>query len=54
MFYFKFSKINLNTFSKTIIIIIFSYILIEPIYNIFVNTVTVCYLKVYTIAKKDF
>lgn len=54
MFYFKFSKINLNAFSKTIIIDMFSYILIEPIYSIFVNTVTVYYLKVYTIAKKNF
>ncbi len=54
MFYFKPPKINLNIISKTIVLGIYCYILIELIYCIFIENIIVSYLNVYTTIEKDF
>lgn len=51
MFYFQLPKINLIISSEIIVFGIKSYILIEIVYDIFVNKVKVYYLKVYIVAK---
>lgn len=53
IFYFQLLKIYLNIILKTIVFDIYSYILIEPIYFIFIKDVMVNYFKIYVIIKNE-
>lgn len=47
----KFFEIDLDTYLEIKIFLVIGYVWIELVYYIFVNKVTICFLKVYTITK---
>ncbi len=54
MFCLKLFKIYLNVFLKIIIIGIYNYILIKPVYIVLIKEIMIYYLKIYGIGKEDF
>lgn len=54
MFCLKPLKINVNTVLKTIVFSIYSCILSEFVYCIFVKDVMISYLNVYAVIKEDY
>lgn len=54
MFCLKLCKIYLNTVPKTVILDVKGYVLIESIYNKFIEKVMVSYLNIKFLHKKNF
>lgn len=54
LFCLKHLKIDLNTVPKIVIFDICRYVLMEPVYCVFVENIMVRYLNIYGVSKKDF
>lgn len=54
IFSLKFFEVNLNIVLKTIILNIYSYVLVKLLYYILVENIMISYFNVYTIVKEDF